>query len=44
MQMPISKEKYVGNKYTILELPHYSYSVMTKELYREKALEQIKKL
>ena len=32
---------YIGHEYIILTLPHYSYSVMTKELYREKALELI---
>jgi len=35
---------YVSHDYTIFSLPHYSYSVMTKELYREKALELITQL
>ena len=37
-------ELYVASEYHILELPHYSYSVMTKERYRERALELIKQL
>ena len=34
-------DMYAPRGYTILALPHYSYSVMTKELYRAKALEVI---
>lgn len=36
-------DQYLSNEYKILSLPHYSYSVMTKELYREQVLELVEK-
>lgn len=34
-------DQYISDEYKILSLPHYSYSVMTKELYREQVLELV---